>query len=255
MTFFDAVILGVVEGLTEFLPVSSTGHLILTGELLGLPSTEFLKSFDIAIQLGAICAVIASYVRSFFDIEIVKRIAVGFIPTGVIGFLAYPFIKDYLFESPQLVLAALALGGVALILFELWHREDESASPSIAEISYKQAFAVGLFQSMAMVPGVSRSAATILGGLLVGIKRTTIVEYSFLLAVPTMATATGYDMLKSSSSFVRDDFGMLAVGFITSFIVAALAIRFLLAYIRTHTFISFGVYRILIAALFFFVVL
>ncbi|MBI5456996.1 undecaprenyl-diphosphate phosphatase [Candidatus Kaiserbacteria bacterium] len=256
MNFLDALILGVVEGLTEFLPVSSTGHLILASSLLGLPDSEFLKSFEIAIQSGAIAAVVALYFRSFFDIEIIKRLIAAFIPTAVIGFALYSVVKTYFLGNETLVLAALFLGGIALIVFELLYKEDGDAASSVTAITYKQAAFIGLFQALAMIPGVSRSGATIVGGLLTsGIKRAAIVEFSFLLAVPTMLAATGYDLLKSYSSFNTGDFGILAVGLITSFFVAMAAIVFLLRFIRNHTFISFGIYRIAIALLFWLLIL
>lgn len=255
MTFLDAVILGVVEGITEFLPISSTGHLILASEMLRLPASSFLKSFEIAIQLGAILSVVTLYLRTFFDKEALKRIAIAFVPTGVIGLAAYPFVKGYLLGSHEVVLWTLALGGVALIAFELWHVEPDDASDGVRNITYRQAFAIGLFQAVAVVPGVSRSAATILGGLLMGVRRTTIVEFSFLIAVPTMCAATGLDLLKSSAVFSGEEYLLLAVGFGVSFFVALGAVKFLLAFVRTHSFIPFGAYRILAALLFFVLVL
>ena len=255
MTLFESVILGLVEGLTEFLPVSSTGHLILVGELLGIPQTEFLKSFDIAIQLGAILAVVVVHFRSFLKVEVLKRLAVAFVPTGIIGFTLYPFIKSYLIGNEFVVVCALFLGGIALIIFEFLHREEEGAVDSIGAIMYTQSALIGLFQALAVVPGVSRSAATIVGGLLLGLRRSAIVEFSFLLAVPTMAAATGYDLLKNATSFSADNAALLAAGFLTSFIVAMFAIKFFLAFVRTHSFIPFGIYRVVIAMLFFFFVL
>lgn len=252
MSIFDSLILGIIEGVTEFLPISSTGHLILAGELLHIPQTEFLKSFDIAIQLGAIFAVVALYFRSFFDMEVLKRLVVAFIPTGIVGFTLYPVIKSYLLGNETIVVCALFLGGIALIVFELLYRERKETVDTIRSISYKQAALVGSFQALAVVPGISRSAASIVGGLLTsGMSRKTIVEFSFLLAVPTMLAATGYDLLKNAGSFSSADLAPLAVGFLTSFLVAMLAIRFLLSYVRTHSFIPFGIYRIAIAILFF----
>lgn len=251
MTWLDSVILGIVEGITEFLPISSTGHLILVSTLLGLPSTEFLKSFEIAIQLGAILAVVMLFWRSFLDIGILKKIAAAFIPTAIIGLALHSFAKQYLLGNVQVVLWALAIGGVALIIFELLHKENESGQSDVRDITYKQAVLVGLFQALAIVPGVSRSAATIVGGLIVGIRRVAIVEFSFLLAVPVMLAATGLDLVKSAGVFSSADFGNLAIGFTTSFVVAFLSIRFLLQYVRKHTFIPFGIYRIVIALAFF----
>ena len=254
MTIFDSIILGIVEGITEFLPVSSTGHLILTSTLLGIPETDFLKTFEIAIQLGAICSVIVLYWKSFLDMEILKRLLIAFLPTGVIGFGLYTLVKGFL-GSEQIVLWALLLGGVALIVFELLHKERPDATPDVKSISYRQSFLIGLAQSVAMVPGVSRSAATIVGGLFLGISRIAIVEFSFLLAVPTMAAATGYDILKNASTFSTDNTMSLIVGFVVSFLVALLAIKWLLSFVRSHSFIPFGVYRIILALLFFFFVL
>ncbi len=255
MTLIQSLILGIVEGITEFLPISSTGHLILASGLLGLSQTEFQKSFEIVIQLGAIASVIFLYWRSFFDVRVIKRLVAGFIPTGIIGLALYKVVKTYFIGNEHIVLWSLFLGGLALIVFELFHMESEDAKDTIQSISYPQAIAIGFFQSIAIIPGVSRSAATIVGGLLLGLKRKTIVEFSFLLAVPTMLAATGLDLLKNASSFSSDQFGTLAVGFIASFAVAALSIKFLLGFIRNHDFIPFGAYRILAAGAFWLVIL
>ncbi len=249
MGILESFVLGITEGVTEFLPISSTGHLILASKLLHVPDSDFLKTFEIAIQLGAILSVVVLCWKSFLKVEILKRLALGFVPTGIIGFAVYPFVKSYLLGSETVVLWALLLGGIALIVFELLHKESAGAATS-AEISYKQSLLIGLFQAVAIVPGVSRSAATIVGGLALGVRRVAIVEFSFLLAVPTMAAATGYDLLKSANSFSSADVLSLAIGFATSFIVALLAIKFLLSYIRTHSFIPFGIYRIAIALFF-----
>lgn len=252
MSLLESILLGVVEGVTEFLPISSTGHLILVTELLGIPHTEFQKSFEIIIQLGAILAVVCLYWRALLRPEIIKKLLVAFIPTAVIGFTLYSFIKSYLIGNPVVVVWALFLGGIALIVFELLHKEKESAVAEVGQMTYFQAAAVGLAQTLAVVPGVSRSAATILGGLALGLKRTTIVEFSFLLAVPTMAAAVGLDLVRSAGAFSTDQVGLLAAGFVSSFVVALLAIKFLLAVVKTHSFIGFGIYRIGIVVLFWF---
>lgn len=255
MNFLDAIILGIVEGITEFLPVSSTGHLILMAELLQLPHTEFLKTFEVAIQFGAILAIVALYWRRlFFDIEMMKRIAVALLPAIGIGFLFYNAIKQ-LFTSSITVVWALFLGGLLLVLFELWHKNQEQVGSDLTTLSYRQSFFVGLFQALSVIPGVSRAAATILGGLFLGMKRTAIVEFSFLLAVPTMVAATTLDIWKNMSLFSGADFSLLAVGMVTSFVVAMGAVKFLLRFIESHTFIAFGVYRMVIALLFFFFIL
>ncbi len=251
MTIITSIVLGVVEGLTEFLPISSTGHLILTSALLKLPSTEFLKSFEIIIQLGAIGAIVALYWRQLLvNREVMKRVIIAFIPTAIIGLVFYKIIKTYFLDNLGLVIASLFLGGLILIIFELWHKEKDGHLGEIEKISYGQAVVLGLCQSIAMIPGVSRSAATIVGGLALGIKRETIVEFSFLLAVPTMLAATGLDVLKSSPNFTTSEFGLLLVGFSVSFLVALLAVKTFLAYIRTNNFIAFGIYRIIVAIIF-----
>jgi len=246
----EAIILGVLEGLTEFLPVSSTGHLILASHLLRIPETEALKSFEISIQLGAICAVLALYGKRFFDLEILKRLLVAFLPTAAVGFALYPFIKGFLLGSEAVVVIALGVGGIALILFDTFHKEGESAVDELRKMSYRQAFGIGFFQSIAVVPGVSRSAASIVGGLLLGLRRTAIVQFSFLLAVPTMAAATGLDLIRSYGSFSRAEVGVIGIGFLAAFLTALPVMRFFLMFVRTGTFLPFGVYRVILAAAF-----
>jgi undecaprenyl-diphosphatase len=256
MTYLHALILGIIEGVSEFLPISSTGHLILTSHLLHLKQTDFQKSFEIAIQLGAILSVVVLYWRSLLvNFEILKRIITAFIPTAILGFIFYKIIKRVLLGSNAVVLCSLLIGGLFLILFELWHRKKESASEELSDISYSKSFIIGLCQAVAMIPGVSRSAATIIGGLILGIKRRTIVEFSFLLSVPTMVAATGFDLIKSGGQFSLEEFNLLLMGFIISFVVALLSIKWLIHFIKNHTFISFGIYRILISLLFWFLIL
>ncbi len=251
MNMLDAVIYGVVEGITEFLPVSSTGHLILTARILGDAQTNFLKSFEISIQLGAILAVVVLYWKSLFvNLEIIKRLAAAFLPTAALGFVFYKLIKNFLGDS-HIVLWSLLLGGIFLIVFEKFYKEGNSAQGEIAAMRLRDAFLIGVFQSVAMVPGVSRSAATIIGGLVLGLKRKTIVEFSFLLAVPTMLAATAFDLLKNASAFSGAQFQFLLVGFFVSFVTAVAAIKFLLHFIANHNFTIFGVYRVAVALIFF----
>jgi len=255
MNLWHSLVFGVVEGITEFLPISSTGHLMLTAKLLGVGQSDFIKSFEIAIQLGAILAVVVLYwPRLSKGVEIWKRLLAAFVPAAVIGALVYGLIKKYLLVSNEVVLWSLCIGGLALIVFELLHREKEDATDELSAITYPQAVCIGLFQCLAMVPGVSRSAATIIGGLTAGLKRKAVVEFSFLLAVPTMAAATALDLSKSAGSFNMDQFIFLGTGFCVSFVVAAAAIKFLLAFIRRHTFIAFGVYRVAAALVFWFII-
>ena len=250
MDILQSIIFGIVEGITEFLPISSTGHLILLSKLLHIPQNDFTKSFEIIIQLGAISAVIFLYFKTLCNIEIIKKLIVAFIPTGVIGLLLYKVVKTYLLGNESIVLWSLFLGGIFLIIFEYFHKEERAVmKESVSSISYREAFLIGLFQSIAIIPGVSRSAATIVGGLSLGLKRTTIVEFSFLLAVPTMLAASGLDLIKNYNSFSVDQLGVLSIGFISSFVVAMGSIVFLLRYIQKHNFIMFGLYRILLPIL------
>ncbi|MEX2010516.1 MAG: undecaprenyl-diphosphate phosphatase [Parcubacteria group bacterium] len=249
MQIIHSVILGIVEGFTEFLPISSTAHLMLTSKLLGLEATDFLKSFEIIIQSGAILAVLTLYWRKFLDIQLLKHLAVAFIPAGIIGFSLYQLIKDVLLGDIVFTLWVLGLGGVGLILFEMWQKRRTLRVASVETMDYKTCFMVGVAQSLAVLPGVSRAGATIVGGMLMGVRRETIVEFSFLLAVPTMLAATSLDIIKSPGLFAEGQALVLGVGVVISFITAILSIKFLLSYIRKHTFSAFGVYRVAIAAI------
>lgn len=256
MTFVHAIILGIIEGVTEFLPISSTGHLVLASTVLGIPNTEFLKSFEVMIQLGAILAVVYLYRDVFLrNWEVLKKVGVAFVPTGLIGLALYQTIKRYLLGNNYVVVGALFLGGVILIAFEEWHKGREPRLHGIVELDYKDSAWIGVAQSVALIPGVSRSAATAVGGMLLGLDRKTAVEFSFLLAVPTLAAATGLDLLKSGFSFSSHELALLAVGFGTTFLVALGAVRFLLDHVKEKTLVSFGVYRMVLAVLFFIFVL
>ncbi|MEO6527452.1 MAG: undecaprenyl-diphosphate phosphatase [Gemmatimonadaceae bacterium] len=246
---FNAVVLGVVEGVTEFLPVSSTAHLILASRALRLGETEFLKSFEIIIQLGAILSVVVLYWRKFLDVEVLKKLVVAVIPTGVIGLTVYKAIKGYLMGSFTVILLALILGGIALIVFE---RVQKSVDRDVdfSEITYKKAFLIGLFQAIAVIPGVSRSAATIVGGSLIGVSKRTVVEFSFMLAVPTMLAATGLELVKNRSA-LEGNLAILAIGFVVSFLTAIIAIKSFLRYLKNRDFSLFGWYRIALAIVFF----
>lgn len=258
MNFLHTITLGIIEGVTEFLPISSTAHLEITSRVIGLTQSDFIKSFEISIQLGAILAVVILYSKLLFKRRHVWRpIIAGFVPTAIIGFLLYKIIKGYLLGNNWLIVATLLLGGIILIGFERWSKKMEvnpispiSPNDEIVNMKLSTAVWIGLAQSLAVIPGVSRSAATIIAGRLFGISRVAIVEFSFLLAIPTMSAATGYDLLKNASSFSGEQFWMLAIGFITAFISAFFTVRFLLNYVKNHSFAAFGVYRIVIAIAF-----
>ena len=248
-----AVVLGIVEGITEFLPISSTAHLILASRALGIQETEFLKSFEIIIQLGAILSVVVLYWNRFLHLEVLKKLVVAVIPTGVIGLTVYKAIKGYLLGNVAVVLVTLLVGGIALIVFERFQQRDDR-DVDFTEISYRKAFLIGLFQAIAVIPGVSRSAATIVGGSLLGVSKRTIVEFSFMLAVPTMLAASGLELLKNRSA-LDGNLTILAIGFVVSFITAILAIKSFLGYIKKRDFSAFGWYRIVLAIVFYLVFL
>ncbi|WP_457599753.1 undecaprenyl-diphosphatase UppP [Hydrogenivirga sp.] len=246
----DAFILGVVEGLTEFLPVSSTGHLILTAHILGIPHDEFTKSFEIAIQLGSILAVIFIYFERFIkDFETWKRITLAFIPTGLVGFALYKVIKGYLIGNDLIVVINLFLGGIILILADRYcdrfcHLRD------IDDLPLKKAPLIGLFQALAVVPGVSRSGATIIGGMLMGLSKRSAAEFSFILAVPTMLAATAYDLLKTGGQFQSGHWELLGVGFVTAFFTALVTVKLFLKFLSSHGFTIFGIYRMMVAVVY-----
>ncbi len=251
MNLFHAFILSAIEGLTEFLPISSTGHLILASKLLGISETNFVKTFEIVIQLGAILAVATLYSKRFLtSFNLIKKLIVAFVPTAIVGFTLYPLIKNVLLGSSAITLNALFWGGVAIIGIEWFIKKYRVQSTKYAEPTYKQALIIGVFQSFSVIPGVSRAAATIIGGLLTGLDRTTATEFSFLLAVPTMFAATALDIYKSRDMLTQGWALTLLFGTTLSFIFAILAVKFLIGYVKKHDFTVFGIYRIALAILF-----
>lgn len=251
MTFIESLILGIVEGVTEFLPVSSTGHMIIVSHFLGINNIEFVKSFEIAIQLGAIISVIVLYYKRFLvSFNLYKKLLIAFFPTAVVGFLAYKTIKLYLF-NPYTVAMALIIGGIVLILIDNWSAKRKSVLNNTEDISLKGALTVGLIQCVSMIPGVSRAAATIIGGLVAGLDRKQATEFSFFLAVPTMFAATGYDLLKTGASFTYNEWSLLFFGGFVSFISAMASIKILIYLVPNYGFKHFGYYRIFIGLLFF----
>ncbi|MDR1911073.1 MAG: undecaprenyl-diphosphate phosphatase [Helicobacteraceae bacterium] len=254
MSLFEAFLLGIVEGLTEFLPISSTGHLILASNLLGIDLDEAHKSFVIVIQLGSILAVVALYFKKLIsDFNLLVKLAIAFFPTGLIGLLFYKQIKELF--APQTVAYALIIGGVILIAIELFYKPKTERTTSVENVTFAQAFLIGCAQCFAMIPGASRSAATIIGGLLCGLDRKSAALFSFLLAVPTMLIATCYDLYKNYGSFSQDQTINLAIGFITAFFVALIVIKGFLRFISRFNFAPFGVYRVVIGAIFLWAVL
>jgi undecaprenyl-diphosphatase len=256
MNIFQTIILSVIEGVTEFLPISSTGHMILAGTVLGIPETDFVKSFEIIIQLGAILAVLTLYWKKLLlSKKTFINVVIAFIPTAFVGLVLYKFIKNILLGNPWIVVWSLGIGGILLILLEIFHKEQSIQKGSIEDMSPGQSFIIGCAQSLSVIPGVSRAAATIAGAMLTGMKRAEAVEFSFLLAIPTMAAATGLDFVKSSKYFTGSQYGVLGLGFIIAFITALIVVRWFIGFVKTYTFIPFGVYRIAIAIAFVILVL
>ncbi len=251
MNLIQALILSAVEGFTEFLPISSTGHLILAAEILKIPQTEFVKSFEIIIQLGAILAVVILYWKELMNKKIWPQILIAFIPSAIIGFILYKFIKEVLIGNSLVVVIALLLGGVAFILIEAWHKDKKYDEGTIENISYKNSFIIGIFQSISVIPGVSRAGATIMGALLLNVNRKTAAEFSFILAVPTIFAATILDVAETQLSFSQNELMLLGIGFVGSFIFALISIKWLIKYLQNHTFIGFGIYRIAVAVIFY----
>jgi len=250
-----AVVQGVVEGITEFLPVSSTGHLIISGHFLGFED-ERAKIFDIFIQLGAILAIVWIYRRRFTEVLhtaarepasrlFVLNLLLGFLPAAVLGLLLHRWIKAHLF-TPVTVAWALLVGGVVILVMERWHPAARVADSR--DLPPRTALAIGFAQTLALFPGVSRSAATILGGYALGLSRTAATEFSFFLAVPTLAAAAGYDLLKGLPSLSFADAPLFAVGFVVAFVSAFIVVKAFLRYVAHHSFTAFAWYRILVGA-------
>jgi undecaprenyl-diphosphatase len=247
MTLLQAILIAIVEGLTEFLPVSSTGHMVITQALLGLEPTDFTKAFMVNIQFGAILSVVVLYWKRFFrSFGFYWKLLVAFIPAAILGFLLGDAI-DLLLENVAVVAVALLVGGI-LLLFA-----DRIKPKGVDEVNYPRAFGIGIFQCLALVPGVSRSAATIIGGMTFGLTRKDAAEFSFFLAVPTMAAASGYKLLQSweadHSLFSAEHLDLLLVGNAVAFITALLAIRSFVGFLTRHGFRAFGWYRIAVGVI------
>jgi undecaprenyl-diphosphatase len=250
MGITETIILALIEGLTEFLPVSSTGHMILAAAAMNIHEDEFVKTFEIVIQLGAILAIALMYSQRFFKgIQIYIKLIVAFIPTAIIGFLAYDFIKAYLF-NPVVVSVSLIVGGVVLIWIDKKVVNQVTEVDTLENIPLKNAFFIGLVQCLSMIPGTSRAAATIIGGVFNKLDKKQATEFSFLLAIPTMFAATGYDLLKTPINFTNDEITMLIIGLVVAFISAWFAVKIFLKLVENYGFKYFGYYRIIIGILF-----
>lgn len=242
MTWLEAIIISIVEGITEFLPISSTGHMILTQGILGMETNDFVKAFIVNIQFGAILSVVVLYWKYFFQsVGFYLKLFVAFIPAAILGFLLSDFI-DSMLENVYVVAVTLILGGVILLFIDKWFNKTSEDQT----ISYPTAFKIGLFQCIAMIPGVSRSAATIIGGMTQKLNRKTAAEFSFFLAVPTMFAASGYKLMSNYKAIDSENLGILIVGNVVAFIVALIAIKSFITFLTKHGFKVFGYYRIIV---------
>ncbi|MFN8289295.1 MAG: undecaprenyl-diphosphate phosphatase [Chitinophagaceae bacterium] len=247
MSTIDAIIIAIVEGITEFLPISSTGHMIITERVLGIEATDFTRLFTVGIQLGAILAVIVLYWKRFIkplqtgNLNFYIKLIVAVIPALLLGFIFSDKI-DSLLDSATTVAITMIAGGIVLLFIDNLFKDHPVQTEE--QISYPKAFIIGIWQCIAMIPGVSRSAASIIGGMQQKLTRKLAAEFSFFLAVPTMAAATGYKLLKGYKSLSGGDIKLFAIGNAVAFIVAILAIRFFIGFLQKHGFKLFGYYRI-----------
>jgi len=244
MSIFQAIIIAIVEGITEFLPISSTGHMIITSSLMGISDQAFTKTFEIAVQLGAILAVVVLYWRKFFDFSKWKfyfKLLIAVLPALALGFLFSKKI-DALLESPTTVAITMLVGGIILLFIDNIFNQHNIDKEE--DISYGRAFIIGIWQCLAMIPGVSRSAASIIGGMQQKLTRKLAAEFSFYLAVPTMIAATGYKLMKEYSVIQKEEIQLLVIGNVVAFLVAVVAIKFFIGFLQKHGFKIFGIYRI-----------
>jgi undecaprenyl-diphosphatase len=253
MDLLHAIILGIVEGITEFLPISSTGHLIVVSDWMNLEQTEENKAFEVIIQLAAILAVIANYKDkfSFQHIELWKKVVLAFIPVGAVGFVFADQIKALF--SVEVVAIMFIVGGIIFLIVEYFYQEEKATVTEVEQLNYKQAMMIGIAQVFALIPGTSRAGSTIIGALLVGLNRKASAEFSFLLALPVMMAASGYDLLKNYKEFSDSNLMVLGVGFVVSFIVAFFTMKLFIKFLQNFTFVSFGIYRILFGVLLLFI--
>ena len=258
MSYIHAIILAIIEGLTEFLPVSSTGHMVLASSIMGIEKSDFTKLFEVVIQFGAILAIVVLYWRRFFqDFEFYLKLLVAFIPAAILGATFYKHIKEVM-GSPITIAVVLLIGGIIMLFVDKMFERNEDLTPVSQKMDYKKAFVIGCYQVLAMVfPGLSRSAATIFGGLTQGLNRQRAAEFSFFLAVPTMAAASSYESYKYYKevkagvyhALTSSEVGMLVVGNIVAFIVAMIAVRTFINFFTENGFKIFGYYRIALGLL------
>lgn len=245
MDIFEAIIIGVIEGFTEFLPISSTGHMIVASEFLGVSQNALIKAYEVIIQFAAILAVMLIYREkmTFKKIDLWQKLFVAFLPLAIVGFIFKDEIKTLF--TVEVVAWMFIAGGLVFLVVEYFYEEKEFHVNDVEKTSYRQALWVGIAQIFSLIPGTSRAGATIIGGLLAGLDRKTSAEFSFLLAIPVMAAVTGYDLLKHYQDFADAEWDAFLAGFAAAFIVAYVTIKLFLAFLQKFTFVAFGIYRIL----------
>jgi len=249
MDILHAIILGLIEGVTEFLPISSTGHMIVASQWMGIPQNGENKAFEVIIQLAAILAVVANYRDRFTlaHLELWKKVILAFIPVGAVGLLLHKQVKALF--TVEIVAVMFIVGGIIFLIVEYMHRNKVYPVQRVEDVSYRQALWIGIAQVFALIPGTSRAGATIIGALLVGLSRKASAEFSFLLALPVMIAASGFDLFRHYQDFIGTDFAPLLTGFVLAFVSAWLVMRLFIQFLDRFTFVAFGVYRILFGTL------
>ena len=245
MDILQAIIIGIIEGFTEFLPISSTGHMIVASKFLGIEQSAVVKAYEVIIQFAAILAVMLLYKEkiNFKEINLWSKIIAAFFPLAIIGFILKDWVKE--FFNVETVAYMFIIGGIIFIIVEYFHKDEEKSSQDIEEVTWKQAMSIGFAQVLSLVPGTSRAGSTIIGGMLSGVSRKASTEFSFLLAIPVMMAVSGYDLLKHYKDFMGADLTAFSIGFVVAFVVAYVTIKMFIVFLQRFTFVAFGIYRII----------
>ncbi|MCH9741124.1 MAG: undecaprenyl-diphosphate phosphatase [Epsilonproteobacteria bacterium] len=249
MDIIQAIIIGVIEGFTEFLPISSTGHMIVASKFLGVEQSALIKAYEVIIQFAAILAVVLLYRDkiNLKEIELWQKVVAAFFPIAIVGFLLKDWVKEIFTVST--VAWMFIIGGVIFLIVEYFHKDEECEAKDLEEITWFQSIAIGLGQILSLIPGTSRAGATIITGMLAGVNRKASTEFSFLLAIPVMMAVSGYDLLKHYEDFIGADLTAFVVGFVVAFVVAYLTIKLFIVFLQRFTFVAFGIYRIVLGVL------
>ncbi|HHD82396.1 MAG TPA: undecaprenyl-diphosphate phosphatase [Campylobacterales bacterium] len=245
MDILQAIVIGVIEGFTEFLPISSTGHMIVASKFLGVEQSNLIKAYEVIIQFAAILAVVLLYREkiNFKEIDLWSKIMAAFLPLAIIGFLLKDWVKEiFVIET---VAWMFIVGGIIFIVVEYFHDDEAKSAKEVEEITWRQSMIIGFGQVLSLVPGTSRAGSTIIAGMLSGVNRKASTEFSFLLAIPVMTAVAGYDLLKHYDEFINVDLTAFAIGFVVAFVVAYITIKLFIVFLQRFTFVAFGIYRII----------